>query len=418
MAMTDTRSRPVFSPRRAFRTLFVRPESRLRPLDGLRALSVLWVVLFHTGWHAIAGIPLPSYLTLLFARWMLPIWRGAFGVDVFFVLSGFLIAGMLIDEIDRTGGVQLELFYLRRLMRLWPALALVVALDTLFVCDHAGAPWANLLYVSNFVSIGGVCTGWTWSLSIEEQFYLLCPWLLFVIVPLRGSLRAMALSAVIVGLCFVAAYVVLHGNFGAGDSEIVINRPLIRWIAAYDSLYSKPWMRAGPLLAGVGAAFAYRSSRVMDGLSRARVSGAIGLLMALAAAGIFMHWQLFAGQRRAIEVAYLATYRTIFGLATAYILLLSLSQHPVGRLLARPLSTQALFPIAQLAYSAYLLNPLVATVLHRAFAPFTRGGIGLPFLLLFPLDMIVTFAAATMVYVFIERPIMDMRPRAEVATSP
>ncbi len=87
------------------------PERRLRPLDGLRGLAVLAVVLFHLGFDAFPG--------------------GLLGVDVFFVLSGFLITALLLGEVTRTGRVDLRAFYVRRLLRLAPALvALVVVVGS------------------------------------------------------------------------------------------------------------------------------------------------------------------------------------------------------------------------------------------------------------------------------------------------
>lgn len=399
----------AFSLRSGARALFVPPEGRLRPLDGLRAISILCVIVFHTPWFALQKIPHATYVALLHAPWMLPIWRGDFGVDVFFVLSGFLIAGILLDERAHTGSVRLGLFYVRRFLRLWPALAVVVALDVATGGDRSGTAWATLLYVSNLVPVVRVCMGWTWSLALEEQFYLVCPWLLRALAPASPRARVTVLASIGLALCFVAAAVVAKGPFFAFDAEIAINRPFERWRLAYDTLYAKPWMRAGPLVVGVIAAVLFRMPAVMSALSRAKVGATLGLLVALAVGAASTEWSLVHGASRAVEVAYLASYRVVFACAVAFVMLLTLSDHPVGRALGRALSARALFPIAQLAYSAYLLNPFVAMWTHRMLgARMTDPASAMAVLV--PVDILLTFTAAALLYLLVERPFMALRP--------
>lgn len=146
-----------------------RPGGYNPALDGIRALAVLSVLLFHM--DSLRG--------------------GYLGVDVFFVLSGFLITGQLLAEWDRTGGVSLARFYLRRAFRLMPAfwlLALVgVTVVVLLGIGTAGersefldSLAASMLYLNNYFQVvrqntGAGWLGHTWSLSVEEQFYLLWP---------------------------------------------------------------------------------------------------------------------------------------------------------------------------------------------------------------------------------------------------
>ncbi len=142
-------------------------------LDGLRALSVIAVILYHAGFPWIHG--------------------GWVGVEVFFVVSGFLITSLLLDERERSGGTDLRVFWLRRARRLLPALAVMlaaVAAVTLAIGSagqRAGLrrdlPWA-VGYLGNWGQIVGDVPYYAgdppllrhlWSLAIEEQFYLLWP---------------------------------------------------------------------------------------------------------------------------------------------------------------------------------------------------------------------------------------------------
>jgi len=150
---------------------------RLPGLDGLRGIAILAVIIYHAEVSLLVG--------------------GFLGVDVFFVLSGFLITSLLIEELARTNTVDRARFYLRRIRRLMPALFLVlffsVLVSGLFVLDAAyhvrrDLPWAitfvlNWSYLffeqSYFVNISRPpLLQHLWSLSIEEQFYVIWPMML------------------------------------------------------------------------------------------------------------------------------------------------------------------------------------------------------------------------------------------------
>jgi peptidoglycan/LPS O-acetylase OafA/YrhL len=154
-------------------------QSQLAGLDGMRAIAAFMVVFYHF------GIPLVS---------------GGEGVLIFFVLSGFLITWLLLRENDELETVSLRNFYIRRSLRIFPAFycyaAILFALH--FIRQHARIVWpqalAALFYVSNYYQAlnGDPNTGFshTWSLSIEEQFYVLWP-LTFLL--LRRNYRRMSL---------------------------------------------------------------------------------------------------------------------------------------------------------------------------------------------------------------------------------
>src|SRR5271165_141079 len=165
-------------------------------LDGLRAVAILAVVLYHAAGRIFPG--------------------GWSGVDVFFVLSGFLITTLLRREIEATGGISFSKFYVRRALRLAPALALLLAFEvvrSLFASDGSEALRAALVAATYFMNWSralhlfpqGVL-GHTWSLSAEEQFYLIWPFALVLIVE-RGAMKWVAATlAVVMGWRFALLY--------------------------------------------------------------------------------------------------------------------------------------------------------------------------------------------------------------------
>src|ERR1700690_1965841 len=135
---------------------------RIPSLDGLRAISITLVVLSHlVKWKHVSLQVLETY--------------GALGVHIFFVLSGYLITSLLLGEYERTSTISLRDFYIRRAYRIFPAalvfLAVVIALYWRQMHWYHAA--AAVLYVANMDISRPWIFGHLWSLSIEEQFYLL-----------------------------------------------------------------------------------------------------------------------------------------------------------------------------------------------------------------------------------------------------
>jgi peptidoglycan/LPS O-acetylase OafA/YrhL len=172
-------------------------NSRLPALDGLRGLAILLVVVSHLD---------PTVVR----------YGGAVGVTLFFVLSGYLITTLLLAERSQHGRVDLRAFYARRALRLLPALLLIVSVipavmllvdDPRFGPRYIPIAGIVLLYLSDFVRAIGLdldVFGHTWSLAVEEQFYLLWPLALgLLIARSRGNSRR--LSRLVVGLAAIAA---------------------------------------------------------------------------------------------------------------------------------------------------------------------------------------------------------------------
>jgi peptidoglycan/LPS O-acetylase OafA/YrhL len=290
-------------------------------LDGVRGVAILFVMAFHfrASEHA------------------LPTRGGFLGVDVFFVLSGFLITALLVEEHMRSGAIRFSAFYARRALRLLPALATVIAVWLAWVSlfDHGAAHGAYreavaaVLYGENwFHGLSSFNAGppaglaHTWSLSIEEQFYILWPAMLWLLLR-RGIGFATAATA----LALAAVPVIRLLQWDADPS---VNR-----------LYFSTQTRADTLLAGCLLALL-----LSNGYLRGRTAEALRWLLPPAFA--FVAYSLVFAYHRS-PFLYEGGY-TVFALATAIVLWGVLERGFIHRLL----ESRALLWIGRRSYGLYL----------------------------------------------------------------
>lgn len=227
-------------------------------LDGLRGVAVLVVVLYHTG--------------LLGGGWI--------GVEIFFVLSGYLITSLLTIEMDGTGRVDLVAFWRRRARRLLPGLFLVlviVAVYVRFISDPTAYRsirrdvWGALTYSSNWLSIYGGGGYWKhfsapsplnhmWSLAVEEQFYLIYP--LAATVLLRRSVRRWALPMLAIAALTWQLWMSYHSSldrFYLGSDTRAFGIVLGACVAIIGSPRIRRWARqAAPVSVAALAVAAWR----------------------------------------------------------------------------------------------------------------------------------------------------------------
>lgn len=172
-------------PERLFqrlRTWGFSTQRNIPSLDGLRAVSILFVLLSHL--HGTRYWPF-SHIEV-FRKY------GEYGVRVFFIISGFLITSILLSELNRTGKISLPRFYFRRALRLFPACYVFVGITAYlatihFVQLHRWDLWCSFTYTMNYYYGRSERLGHLWSLAVEEQFYLLWPALLLMLGTIRGK---------------------------------------------------------------------------------------------------------------------------------------------------------------------------------------------------------------------------------------
>jgi peptidoglycan/LPS O-acetylase OafA/YrhL len=261
----------------------------------MRAIAVVAVMVYHAN---------PDWLP-----------GGFLGVEVFFVISGYLITLLLISEKERTSTVDMKQFWIRRARRLLPALfAMMIALTiwtALFERDALGKLRGDVIaaffYVSNWYQIW-TGAGYTaandfaplrhlWSLAVEEQFYLIWPLVMFAL--LRGGSRRIADISRYLVLAAVAITVVVAMLYHPGPVGTPETTPEAYWtifgrpISKVDALYLSTPTRASGLLLGAAFAMIWRPVAVMRGplRTKGRLLDGIALIgfVALAAMAWWMY---------------------------------------------------------------------------------------------------------------------------------
>ncbi len=324
-------------------------------LDGVRGIAVLLVVAEHVA--ANAGV-----------TW-LPEGMGEAGVGLFFGLSGYLITGLLLDELARDGRVRLGAFYARRTARLLPALvtALVGGCALLVWLGRDGVPGvaaAVLLYVANYVTIlqGDYLTGFgqAWSLAVEEHFYLVWPLVLLLM------LRRTTLRTAIRWTLAACAVTLLWRTF------LVVGTDVTELLVYHGSLE-----RADALLYGCAAAMAVRAG--WQPQAWLAYAGAVGI-------GVV----IVVSDQGALGMTLV---QALTGVASAA-LVVALDER--GSVLSRSLSWRPLVGVGMVSYGIYLWHWVLLIAWSQTHPGHPWGVVAVGFLL--------TPAVATASYVVVERP--------------
>jgi len=407
---------------KSFYSLLVRPSNNFAVLDGLRAMSILWVICSHiiflgpSGYLEDDGLEFMYENTgLFYAFWL----NGFYGVDCFFVLSGLLISNIIFREIDKTGTLNLESFYIRRILRLSPAL-IVVALFSYFsrLPNYENILY-NIFYLNNFLPLSENVIGHTWSLSVEEQFYI--AFAIFMFFSRNSKHILLSIIALLVIAVLVRFGIVLYfwksiavqlydlGNAYSDSSENYI-----------ELVYFKPYTRYGGFLFGVLAMYLYRYhhdllGRVVDSWAgKAAVYISIMIILSVAFSNLYVPSERPSDL---VLFVYHCFIGYLFSAALSIVMLVLLMRSDTLRTIHWGLSHRVLYPIAQLAYSLYLTHPLIIDMVTIPVVTKMSGIIWpdssedhvvWPLVNLSVTLFIGTFVA-TLMYVVVEKPFMDLR---------
>ncbi len=353
--------------------------SYVKGLDGVRAAAVAAVMAFHAGVSHVNG--------------------GFLGVDVFFVLSGFLITSLLLGEARSTGTIALGAFWVRRARRLLPALCLVLCFVGLYswLAAQAGSypglrldSLATLLYVANWhfilqgssyfqAALAPSPLTHTWSLAIEEQFYVVWPLVVLALVKLRRSTASVLAVAVLGALASTVWMAYLHR--GGGDPT---------------RLYYGTDTHAMTILCGAALACVLALLAKGRDPSTLRASGALGAVVQLAGAGGVVVLGLMVLK---VTGSTSWLYRGGFllaGLATVGVLV-SVVTAPNGPL-AVVLGWAPIRFVGRISYGLYLWH-------YPLFIWLDHAHTGLSGLHLLAVRVLTTLAVATASFYLVERPI-------------
>jgi len=380
--MTAAPATPISRPATASATT---PLPHMAQLDGLRAIAAGMVVCYHF-WG-----PARQYVEL-----------GGIGVRVFFVLSGFLITGILLrsrahlDSGQTAAGIALRRFYIRRVLRIFPLyyLALAIAWFGKVSGAREGMLW-HATYLSNvhFFLVNAVHPGqWGghvghfWSLAVEEQFYLLWPWV--ILFARRSWLPGIALGMAAVGPIFRFVVFSLTGN----DITPVLPLGCVDSLAlgAYLAMTVLPEFKSHPLVRPIGAT-ALWSGLLLFGAQQA------------------------AGQTHGFGVFRIVSFDLAVALAGVW--LVARAAEGMRGLAGRALESAPLRYLGTISYGIYVYHLMLPELLPRIarrfghpnlFAPL--GNLTLPFLLFYGA---ATIAVAAVSWHLFEGPINRFKARFE-----
>lgn len=421
----------AYSFRANLRTLFIRHNDRWAFLDGYRAIGIFWVILGHCfislqnhfgmeGWGSLIS-EMPIYFQWIF--------NGDVAVDGFLMVSGFLMSNILMKHFQETGQLGVKIFYLSRFLRLTPAYFFAIGIYYLFQNTENKIIWPNFFYLQNFVTdYSAYFLPFSWSLAVEEQFYLLLPlYLAFILLKTRNPFNHLLLLFIISFI--IRSVIILNDDILREQSikGIIFNQAHFGhyFVVIYDNLYS----RFGAFIGGIAAAYAYRYRQEQSlRLLNSRSARYITVLAMISALTLCLMPVLMKGFElpQSINVSLNIFRSNIVCACAAWLLFCGIfsvnnpnqAAHHNAQRFNKAMSIKIFHPFGHLLYSMYLFHYIAVTFVlgnmnlnFRLFNIDYMAHFGWWMLLAVVLSMIGTTLIAIFSYLFIEAPIMNLRPK-------
>ena len=341
-------------------------------LDGLRAVAVLIVIFYHFGLNHY----LRPYHILI---------NGDFGVDIFFVISGFLITTLLLKEKITHHKIDLRRFLIRRILRVIPvAYLFLLALVVLNVAYHFGLKPSNFaasfLFYKNLPFQFEPYSGHFWSLAAEVQFYLIFPILLALNV--NRYMWFVLTIVLVVPLISILGYY----HFAFLEVNPVVN--LITKITMY-SFWNGPYTI---LIGSLFSVFLFKGVILLNGKTNYFLSALLFLTALIITSKAFMFYTPYVSE-------------IVASVLVAYAILLDLKISLLGRILAHP----ALVKTGIISYSLYIWQQPFLGI--HTWQPWMHAFSAYPLWLLIIVRLIIVFALASASYYFIERRFLKLKTR-------
>eukprot|EP01101_Sappina_pedata_P012930 TRINITY_DN9271_c0_g1_i1.p1 TRINITY_DN9271_c0_g1~~TRINITY_DN9271_c0_g1_i1.p1 ORF type:complete len:715 (+),score=281.01 TRINITY_DN9271_c0_g1_i1:179-2146(+) len=417
----------AFSFTSNFERLLVPIPGDFGALNGIRVISMLWVIVGHSmDFIMDAGLSNTAYFTHVVATWTFQtIVNTPYAVDSFFFISGFLLAYFCMKELYEKGRLNLVMYVFHRFWRLLPTYMFLLFMYTNLAPMLSNGPmwqqfrdeidnggpycWTNLLFINNlYPSYEYMCMRWTWFLANDMQFYLVSP--IFLYVFYKNKIAGWCLISFVFVMSIVANILVLEydcegcgvGFLREGSQDF------------FNNIYTKPWTRISTYMVGIAAAFLVHSLRDNEAKTKNKFMPIHPIILTgLWILGLFLVLSTIYGSYHGYEwtakgaksIMYLSFGRSAFTVGVGIFAVLFCMGY--GGIFNTMLSLPFWDPFAKLTYSAYLIHPTVMRVYYWSQdAPITYTNLN--FVYLFLAHTTIAYILAVFSYCFVEKPFMNL----------
>ncbi len=362
-------------------------KNRLYGLDTLRAIAIIIVLIYHYQ-VVVSRENVFGFMSQL----------GWTGVDLFFVLSGYLIGNQILSAFAKGQNFSLKLFYIRRFLRTLPNYYFVLTLYFLFPVALSGtatAPlWAFLTFTQNLDLHAGETFTHSWSLCIEEQFYLIFPVIALLIAYTKRSI-ALGWVAIVSAMLFAIALRTLRGFNLYENSEAAI--PIQPFM---EHIYYFSLTRLDELLPGVAIALL----KNFHPEAYAKILRRGNLLLILGLASVSIMFYVYYHYPYGTSLLVTSVGYSLLAISFAILVLAALSPNSALHRIRIPGAAS----LALWSYAIYLIHKPLFQVLK---APLTEYGIDINGGQGVAIIMVVSIFCGWMLYFFVETPLMKLRAR-------